>query len=475
MKMKRVKLFILMFVTGIFVTTSCKFGDINVDPNAIAQAQLKDQLPLVIGQTVFNNGASNARACGLIMQHYLGLEAQQQEMGNYVFSSNTFNNLWSFGLYGAGAMTAADVLIKQATEEEQPYYIGIGKILMAVNLGTATQSWGDVPYSQAFLATEGEEFFQPEFDTQESLYNTVQQLLDEAIIELSKPAIAGGPGSDDLMYDGDASAWIKTANALKARYYMHLVKRDGAAHTKALNVLSSAYASNAEESMFTSFGSQGANDANPYGQFGAQRPNTLVIWPGFSTWLDDNSDPRKPLYMANDGTNDIYYTAPDGLFWSSYTSPLPIISYTEQLFLFAEALLRNGDAGLAENTLADAITANMEQMGIASADYAAYVADRGSFGGLTSDAERLERIIEEKYVALYAQGMVEIWTDYRRTGYPALTPNPDGVNGVNPSGVIPRRWIYPNDEKFSNTANVDAAIARQGGELLDDDMWAFAD
>ena len=42
----------------------------------------------------------------------------------------------------------------------------------------------------------------------------------------------------------------------------------------------------------------------------------------------------------------------------------------------------------------DAITANMEQMGIASADYAAYVADRGSFGGLTSDAERLERIIE---------------------------------------------------------------------------------
>ena len=84
-------------------------------------------------------------------------------------------------------------------------------------------------------------------------------------------------------------------------------------------------------------------------------------------------------------------------------------------------------------------------------------------------------IMEEKYVALYAQGMVEIWTDYRRTGYPALTPNPDGVNGVNPSGVIPRRWIYPNDEKFSNTANVDAAIARQGGELLDDDMWAFAD
>jgi len=246
MKMKRVKLFILMFVTGIFVTTSCKFGDINVDPNAIANAQLKDQLPLVIGQTVFNTGASNARASGLIMQHFLGLEAQQQEMGNYVFSSNTFNNLWSFGLYGAGAMTAADVLIKQAVEEEQPHYVGIGKILMAVNLGTATQSWGDVPYSQAFLAEDGEEFFQPVFDTQEEIYNTIQQLLDEAIDSLNTPAIAGCPGSDDLMYGGDADAWIQTANAQKDRYYLHLVKSDSLAYTKALGVLSSAYASNAE-------------------------------------------------------------------------------------------------------------------------------------------------------------------------------------------------------------------------------------
>ena len=474
--MKRVKLFILMFVAGIFVTTSCEFGDINVDPNSIATAQLKDQLPNAIGQTVFNVGASNARSVGLIMQHYFGNEAQQQEMMNYVFSSNTFNNLWSFGLYGAGAMSSSYVLINQALEEEQPYYVGIGKILMAVNLGMATQSWGDVPYSQAFQGTEGEEFFQPEFDTQESCYSSIQQLLDEAIVELNKAAVAGGPGSDDLIYGGDAASWIQTANALKARYYLHLVKRDGQAYSKALGVLGSAYSGNGDESMFTSFGSQGANDANPFGQFGAQRPNTLTILPQFNEWMENNGDPRIPYFMAYDGTNWLFYTSPEGLFWSSYTSPLPIISYTEQKLLEAEALLMgDGNVAGAELALQEAIIANMNQIGIAEADYAAYVAARANLQGLTSTEERLERIIEEKYVALYGQGMVEIWTDYRRTGYPALTPNPDGVNGVNPSGVIPRRWIYPNDEKFSNTANVDAAIARQGGELLDDDMWAFAD
>jgi hypothetical protein len=473
--MKRVKLFIAMFVAGIFVTTSCKFGDINVDPNALAKASLKDQLPNVMGQTVFNIGASDARACGLIMQHFKGLEAQQQQIQNYVIDNNTFNNLWAFGLYGAGALSSADVMIKQATEEEQPHYVGIGKVLMAVNLGIATQSWGDVPYSEAFLGTEGEEFFQPVLDTQESIYTAMQTLLDEGIAALGQPAVAGGPGNDDLIYGGSASDWIATANALKARYYMHLVKRDANAATKALGVLSSAYSSNADESMFIDFGSQGANDANPYGQFGAQRPNTLVILELFNARLEAKADPRIPYYMAYDGTNWLYYTDSDGLFWSSYTSPLPIISFTEQKFLEAEALLGTGDATNAELALTDAITANMDQMGIDPADYSAYVSIYGTFSGLTSNAERLERIIEEKYVALYAQGLIEVWTDYRRTGYPALTPNPAGTNGSNPSGVIPRRWIYPTDEKFANTENVEAAIQRQGGELLDDDMWAFAD
>jgi hypothetical protein len=225
--------------------------------------------------------------------------------------------------------------------------------------------------------------------------------------------------------------------------------------------------------MFTVFGGRGAIDANPYGQFGAQRPNTLAINDDFATNMDSKSDPRQSYYMANDGTNFIFYTGPSGLFWSSYTSPIPIISYTEQKFLEAEALLATGSVAEAEDALAEAIEANMGQMGIDPADYAAYVAAYGNFAGLGSDAERLERIITEKYYAMYAQGFFEMWTDYRRTGYPDLDPIDGGVNGSNPSGVIPRRWIYPNDEKFANTENVNEAISRQGGELLDVDMWAF--
>ena len=464
LKMKKVKLFILMFVAGVFVTTSCEFGDINVDPTALAEASLKDQLPVALGQTVFNVGASGARGNGLFMQHFFGVEAQQQQMMNYVIDDNTFNNFWSFGLYGAGAMLDCKLIIDQGTEQEQPHYVGIGKVLMAINLGLATQCWGDVPYSEAFKGEEGEENFKPAFDTQESVYASIQTLLDEGIAELQKPAVAGGPAGDDLIYGGNAAGWIQTAYGLKARYFMHLVKRDNGAADKALAALGNSYKSNADESMFTNFGTLGANDANPYGQFGAQRPNTLAISPTFSDHLASKSDPRQSSFMSGDA----FYTGPDGLFWSSYTSPLPLLSYTEVKFLEAEAQFRKGNAANAGAALTAGITANMDQLGIDPADYAAYVTTYGATSGIT-----LERIITEKWTALYAQGEFEVWTDYRRTGFPTLTPNPNGVNGANPSGVIPRRWIYPIDERSSNTDNMNAAISRQGGEKLDVAMWAF--
>ncbi|MBS0000078.1 MAG: SusD/RagB family nutrient-binding outer membrane lipoprotein [Cyclobacteriaceae bacterium] len=473
--MRQIKIFIVVLITGVLFTTSCEFGDINVDPTTLSSVQLKDQLPVAIGQTVFNIGTEGARAAGLIMQQYKGIEAQQQQLERYIIDDNTFNNFWSFGLYGGGVLKDCKLLIDQGTEKEQPYYVGIAKVLLAVNLGYTTLCWGDVPYSEAFRGTEGTEFFKPVFDTQESIFANIQTLLDEAIVELNKPEVSGGPGSDDLIYAGDPDGWIQTAYALKARYHLYLVKRDGQAASKAVSALNNAYGSLADESMFTAYGGRGANDANPLGQFGAQRPNTLAINDDFAETMDIKGDPRQPFYMANDGSNYIFYTGPSGLFWSSYTSPAPIISYSEQKFLEAEALLGTGDATGSAIALEEAIEANMEQMGIDPADYGAYVAAYGNFTGLVSDDERLERILTEKYFAMYGQGFFETWTDYRRTGYPDLEPIAGGVNGSNPSGVIPRRWTYPTDEKFANTENVNAAVQRLPGgrDLLDVDVWAF--
>ena len=84
-----------------------------------------------------------------------------------------------------------------------------------------------------------------------------------------------------------------------------------------------------------------------------------------------------------------------------------------------------------------------------------------------------EVVITEKYKSLYGNAPVEAWVDYRRTGYPELTPNPDAVPSLNPSGIIPRRFLYPISERITNEVNYEAAISGQGGHLQDDDLWAF--
>jgi len=56
---------------------------------------------------------------------------------------------------------------------------------------------------------------------------------------------------------------------------------------------------------------------------------------------------------------------------------------------------------------------------------------------------------------------LEAWSNFRRTGYPNLTPNP--YPGSEIPGEFIRRHVYADVEVIANKENLDAAIARQGG------------
>ncbi|MEL6650320.1 MAG: SusD/RagB family nutrient-binding outer membrane lipoprotein, partial [Bacteroidota bacterium] len=75
----------------------------------------------------------------------------------------------------------------------------------------------------------------------------------------------------------------------------------------------------------------------------------------------------------------------------------------------------------------------------------------------------------------FGMAFQQSWTNFRRTGYPALQPDPNSVNSYNPRGIIPKRMLYPESEQTTNRLNWEAAKMRQGGALLDADTWAFAD
>ena len=215
-----------------FILIGCEFGDTNIDPTRRTDVDVNLILPALQAQTARNQGSIGARVTGVVIQHFKGADAQPEAYNNYQLDETVLDTYWRTGLY-VGAMKDANIIMGKGSEKNTPHHSGVAKILMAYNLGIATSFWGDVPYSAAFDENNNK----ATYDTQEEIYQTIQDLLEDAISDLNLPTGDIALGGEDLIYNGNVALWIGTARALKARFYMHLVKRDPGASDKALAIL----------------------------------------------------------------------------------------------------------------------------------------------------------------------------------------------------------------------------------------------
>ena len=115
-----------------------------------------------------------------------------------------------------------------------------------------------------------------------------------------------------------------------------------------------------------------------------------------------------------------------------------MLTFAEYNFIRAEAALRFSSTGNAETFFQAGITASMQEAGVAAADITAYIAANGTLSGTA--AQKLEQIINEKYIANFGV-VLEPWSDWRRTGYPAITPPSNAV-----VSYVPRSLYYPQSE-----------------------------
>src|SRR5690606_16333000 len=130
-----------------------------------------------------------------------------------------FSSRWA-DLYSV--MTDAYDLIRFSQEINNVNHEAIGKLMMALNLAMAADSWGSVPYSSGFTG----EIIQPSYDPADQVYNTVFNLIDEAIQLIGSDSDSAVPASDrDLIYSGNMNQWLKLAHGLKARYLNHFSKK----------------------------------------------------------------------------------------------------------------------------------------------------------------------------------------------------------------------------------------------------------
>ena len=422
--------------------TSCDWidPDINNDPDAVTEVPLKLLLPSIeLRMGYILGGQDVSGITSMWTQQSVGVARQSGIINNYNITEADVNNLW--GSIFDGGMMDTHVLINQSTEET-PYYKGIGQVLMAVWLGYATDLFGDVPYSEAFQGAEGN--LTPKYDSQQEIYQAINTLLDDGIANLSSSNNVI-PVEGDYFYDGDVSKWIKAAYTLKARYALHLSEVNGdAVLTEVINIVSSGSAMEGNSDDFAFWFGENKTENNPVYQFSAQRGDVSNN-PVFFGVLASDNDPRTYVYEAY--PEDVYY---GGLVYGQRASRVDLVTYSELMFMAAEAHSRLGHSDMAAEYLIKAVKANTDKYRGYSSDYDneidAWMNAKETQWNTTPPT--LEEIMTQKWLALYLNP--EVWVDYRRTGYPTLTP----VTG----NSIPSRFLYPTDERLYNPNTPETTI-----------------
>lgn len=381
-----------------------------------------------------------ARCASIFTQQLIGSNNQQlQYCTGYGVTESDISGQMS-GFYTGGGLVALRNIEAAATESGDNFMLGIAKIWEGFAIGTATSVWGDLPYREA--VTDGIE--SPALDPQQQIYADVQTRLDEGIAALTALGAPTGncvPSEGDLIYCGTAVAkateiarWIKAAHTLKARFYLHLVERQGVtAYQSALAEASLGIdeaPANASQAIhgqspgdFRTFhGSVQDFDANIWAEFLLSRQDIVAGDRMVGIMKARNDTVRLRNYFdANPqgqivGNNQNNVTVrPAGCPAPPAACPASVINVSvRRQFTFRQPLIT-----WAENQL---ILAEAKYMtGDSTGGVANVNAVRAAVGLPALAAPTFVDVMTEKYIAMFQN--IDTWSDYKRTCVPSVTPN----------------------------------------------------
>ena len=410
--------------------------------------------------------------------------------------------------------------LKGKTETQFPEVFALAQILKISAWHKATDMFGPIPYKEA-----GKGLITVPYDSQEEVYKTMFKELSDAIEVLTKYADNGNSKllpNADAVYAGDVHKWVVYANSLMLRLAMRVYYADAA--------LSKQYALQA---VNHSYGVMKTKDDEAKMERGASlefknnldvlinQYNECRMGSSMLAYLGGYQDPRLPKYFNTStvsqavtvGTYGKYSGVPTGHDVSSNdafkdssrpaitsTTPTYWMRASEVYFLLAEAALHGfAVGGTAESLYEKGIEMSFEENGIASSEVADYMSSglkpsaysfhltnpgvnvdvpavtQATTEWTGTDEEKLEKIMIQKWIALYPNGQ-EAWTEYRRTGYPKLhSVVTNYSNGEIDSEVGIRRMRFPTNKSTSaeDIANLESArkLLRGGLDKAGTRLW----
>lgn len=451
--------------------SACDEGltEVNENPNAPEVVPAQHLLAQSIVSSVGSTYGSHGVWYGLYLTNIWSQQAAEVKYNDedrYVPRPTQLEGVWNS--FYAGPLQ--DLLKVKEFAGADVNLMGVAEVLTQLNFQYLTDTYGDIPYSEALRVEEG--ITSPKYDSQKDVYYGMLAKLAAAQGSFTGASTSSWEDGD-VLYGGDVAHWRKFANSLRMRMAMRMAQADPA---KAQQEFAAAFAAGG----FTSNGDNAVlhwgtdqPSQNPiYDYYFNQDRYDFVISAAMVDSLQSHDDPRLAIYADVD-RNGIYRGLPNGSLPADFNLNVPdyssigeyflapdapsvLMSYAEVLFLQAEAAARGWIGGDPATYYANGIRASMEQYGISNAAITAYLAQPSvAYAGLPS-------IYFQKWLALYMNGP-EGWAEQRRTGFPVLTPAV--------GNQIPTRLTYPNQEQLLNQANWQAAITANGGSSIFDKVW----
>jgi hypothetical protein len=496
--MKKKFIYILlscMLAQGFTACENVDFGDTNENvngPDKVYPAGLMSGAMMSFATTT---GRSNLLVPTLLVQWQSQVTYTDEMLyaqSPYSWASyynNMLLNLDQVIEYNKDEKNHTTELLAQGDPQNQ---IGVAMIMKSIIIKRVTDTWGAVPYSQAL---KGLDNLTPAYDKQEDIYKTLIADLKAGrdMINTSKSAPIG-----DLIYKGNLNSWKKLANSVLLQSTLQLSKvypgASGFAATEftaALNDPNGVIDEVAEEAWFEYERIATGDYSNPYSLnrardyfLSAEFVDAMKGKTGpesYNPTSNGTFDGRLAGYATSTTRDGVPYGFADGsgrgknqvslnYFWDP-TAPLPLMTASYTYLNRAEAaalgwttedakeMLEKG-IEMSFNTLEEHLLPKARTISAAEIAKISGISEQGDAYAdarlndiAIAEGGILQVIGEEKWKSLFPQGF-DAWSEWRRTGYPVLTPATDAVN----SGQIPTRYIYPVEEAAVNGTNNTQAV-----------------
>jgi len=503
--MNRLKYYIYTFLVAIGLSGCDKdFEDVNT--NQYALTEINPALLFANAQRLTSSGFYEAEQT--VVQQFVNAYNLGATAGfNFNEDNNIFNvPRWNDNYPGpVKFLQQAIELVKDDPARSNLY--NEMRIWRAYIFMTLVDTYGDVPYSEAGKAYLGGLYY-PKYDKDEMIYEDLYNEIKTATASLAadkdqvrEELFFGTSGSVAIQVD----KWRKLGNSLLLRLGMRYSKLDP---TKAASIVQEAFNSgvmttNADNAyiLYNATYNNALNAvvrtgnvyyfylAEPFvnklkstsdprlkyisGKYAdpnqalAQIPDTTMANQfGFPVGYDQTSVKNAPNYRGTAGTGQNYSQINLRVVGSA-TAPIFFITNAQTKLLLAEAAFRGwlpAGASTAAEYYDAGVKASMEEYSLYPTvpSPAIPASTQDSYlnqpAAAYVEANALDRINTQYWIASFGNG-AESFANFRRSGYPALTPN--SYNN-NLQGGFARRFPYPNEESARNSESYQAAVASFG-------------